>query len=158
MRFVKQVQWEFMTWHTHSARPLVLPCSILLLAYIYATDASFVVWTLTNHMKSNFYKMDWNHIRKVVLNGIWSDASQCGVLWPAVMSLFATPDSMRHQWAQLAVRSCNIMKQTELMETSSPWTEEEPHWLISVWGDSSFIQAKLKGFMHHKCRCLLRLC
>lgn len=30
---------------------------------------------------------------------------------------------------------------TEAVENRSPWAEEEPHWLISVWVDCSSIQA-----------------
>lgn len=47
--------------------------------------------------------------------------------------------------AQLEVRGCNVTDQTEAVENSSPWTEEGAHWLISVWGGSSAIQAKAPG-------------
>lgn len=36
------------------------------------------------------------------------------------------------------------MEQREVVENSGPWTEEDPHWFISVWGDDSSVQAKLQ--------------
>lgn len=46
------------------------------------------------------------------------------------------------------------MEQTEAVEHSSPCTVEEPHWLISVLGDSTSIQAKLQDMYCNKCSCL----
>lgn len=56
------------------------------------------------------------------------------------------------QRAPLEVWSCKFLEQAEAVEHSCPWTEEEPHWIITVWRDSSTVQAKLSVAMiwHHK--------
>lgn len=48
------------------------------------------------------------------------------------------------QRAQLEMQCCNVVEQTEELENPSPWTEAEPHWLISVWLNRSSIQDKIQ--------------
>lgn len=100
--------------------------------------ASFVDWTVTNHMKSNFCKMDSNpsrHCFKRYLN-------RCVSMW-----LMGFDCPLHHpMWCEQKgqVWSCSMMEHTEAVETRGLWTEEEPHWLIIVCGDL-FIQSKTQG-------------
>lgn len=46
--------------------------------------------------------------------------------------------SAPEQRGSIQVRSCSVMGQTEeVANSSSPWTGEEPHWLMSAWGDTA---------------------
>lgn len=33
------------------------------------------------------------------------------------------------------MQSCNVTEQTEAVDHSSPWTETEPYWLLSVFAE-----------------------
>lgn len=59
------------------------------------------------------------------------------------VTLSNTRHNVSEQRASFEVLSCNVMDQTEAVENSIPWTEEETCWPISVWSDSS-IKAKLQ--------------
>lgn len=37
------------------------------------------------------------------------------------------------QWAKSYVKGAELI---EAVETSSRWTQEKPHWLFSVWGET----------------------
>lgn len=39
------------------------------------------------------------------------------------------------------LKAVNVMEQTDAVEDSIHWIEEEPHWLSSAWGDGSYIAA-----------------
>lgn len=53
-----------------------------------------------------------------------------------------------NQRAPLEEQSPIVTGQTDAVENSSRWTEEEPHWLTRVWGDRSS-QAKLQVRYRH---------
>lgn len=56
-------------------------------------------------------------------NSLWTDGSQCE-------KLKRRHKSQTEQRAPLEVRNHHIMESREAVEGSSPWTEEEFHWLI----------------------------
>lgn len=55
--------------------------------------------------------------------------------------------------APLEAWTWNIIGQTEAAEHSSAWTGEEPHWLVSAWGET-VAPFKLSSIYGDKCRCL----
>ena len=103
-------------------------------------------------MKSDFCKTDRNHLREVVSDRIWTDASQSeqlqtlrSVLTVRDVTLRdARPDPMRQTTRLFRVVELSGMEQSEDAENNSPWTEEETKCLINLWGDGS-VQAKLEG-------------
>ena len=108
-------------------------------------------------MKSDFCKTDRNHLREVVSDRIWTDASQSeqlqtlrSVLTVRDVTLRdARPDPMRQTTRLFRVVELRGMEQSEDAENNSPWTEEETKCLINLWGDGS-VQAKLEGMYRNK--------
>lgn len=66
------------SWCTLSAKGLVQTASQnpFFIPSRLKAGGSSAVWTVANRMKSYFCKTDWNCLWEVVLNRIWTDASQ----------------------------------------------------------------------------------
>lgn len=111
-------------------------------------------------MKSDFCKPDRNHLREVVSNRIWTDASQSQRLQTLRSVLTVRDVTLRDARPNAPVRplTARLFRVVELdingmeqedAENISPWTEDETKCLITLWGDGS-VQAKLEGMYRNK--------
>lgn len=74
--------------------------------------------------------------------------------WHLVNCVWGHSTRWRPQTRERHWRFEAVVEWTEEGESSSPWTEEEARWLISVWGDkwAPFESNSMAG-IYNKCRC-----